>query len=75
MRYLPKTGNSVIIHWRNLKILATKIFKKKNDLNTKVMDKVYQFDIFFYKLRSRETFKQINVKVVIYTTETSKNLA
>ena len=39
------------------------------------MDKVYQFDVSFYKLRSRETFKQTNVKVVIYTTETSKNLA
>ena len=40
LRYLPKIGNSLIIHKRNLKILATKIFKIKNGLNTKFMDKV-----------------------------------
>ena len=36
---------SVTIRQRNLLLLATKIFKTKNDLNPKIMEEIFTFKI------------------------------
>ena len=38
---LLQNDNSAIIHQRNLRVLATEIFKAKNDLSTEIMKEVF----------------------------------
>ena len=46
--------NSVTIHQRNLKVLATEIFEAKNDLSPEIMKDVFQLKEPSYNLRSKE---------------------
>ena len=57
---------SVIIHHRNLQILATEIFNVKNGLAPKIMTEVYEIKEPHYNLRS--------VKLVILREKTSNLL-
>ena len=42
---LLSKDKSVTIHQRNLQLLATKIFKTKNELNLKIMEEIFTFKI------------------------------
>ena len=48
---LLSKGNSVTIHQRNLQLLATEIFKTKNELNPKVMEEIFIFRNLDYNLQ------------------------
>ena len=41
---------SVTIHQRNLQLLATEIFKTKNELNAKIMEEIFTFKNVGYNL-------------------------
>ena len=65
---------SVTIHQRNLQILATDIFKTKNELNPKIMEEIFTFKNVDYDLRNNTSLKIGNLKTVYYGTESLINL-
>ena len=65
---------SVTIHQRNLQLLATKIFKTKNELNPKIMEEIFTFKNVDYDLRNNTSLKIGNLKTVYYGTESLPNL-
>ena len=67
---LLKQNKSVSIHRRNLQILATEIFKTKNDLNTVIMEVIFSFKKLAYNFRNAGTLNRSNVSSVRYGTET-----
>ena len=48
---------SVTIHQRNLQLLATEIFKTKNELNPKIMEEIFTFKNADYDLRNNTSLK------------------
>ena len=56
-----KQNKSVLIHQRNLQILATEIFKTKNGLNRVIMEDVFNFKNLAYNFRNAETLNKSNV--------------
>ena len=70
-----KQNKSVSIHQRNLKILITKIFKKKNGLNPVVMKGVFKFKNLIYIFRNAETLNRNNMNSVKYGMETINSLS
>ena len=72
---LLQKDNSATIHQRNLQVLATEIFKAKNDLSTKIM-KVFELKEPSYSLRSKGNyFVRGNVKTIYYGIQSIKYLA
>ena len=71
---LLKQYKSVSIHQRNLQILATDIFKTKNDLNPVIMENIFKFKNLPYNFRNAETLIRSNVNSVKYGTETITSL-
>ena len=65
---------SVTIHQRNLQLLATEIFKTKNELNSKIMLEIFTFKNVDYDLRNNTSLKIGNLKTVYYGTESLTNL-
>ena len=67
-------GKSVTIHQRNLQLLATKIFKTKNELNLEIMEEIFTFRNVDYDLRNNTSLKIGNLKTVYCGTESLTNL-
>ena len=65
---LLSTDKSVTIHQKNLQLLATEIFKTKNELNPKLMEEIFTFKDVDYNLRNNTSLKIGNVKTVCYGT-------
>ena len=71
---LLSKDKSVTIHQRNLQLLATEIFKTKNELNPKIMEEIFTFKNVDYDLRNNTSLKIGNLKTVYYGTESLTNL-
>ena len=71
---LLSKDKSVTIHQRNLQLLATEIFKTKNELNPKIMEEIFTFKNVDYNLRNNTSLKIGNLKTVYYGTESLTNL-
>ena len=71
---LLSKDKSVTIHQRNLQLLATEIFKTKNELNPKFMAEILAFRNVDYDLRNNTSLKIANLKTVYYGTESLTNL-
>ena len=73
---LLQKDNSVTIHQRNLQVLATEIFKAKNDLSPEIMKEVFELKEPSYSLRSKGNyFVRGNVKTTHYGIQSIKYLA
>ena len=71
---LLSKDKSVTIHQRNLQLLATEIFKTKNEINPKIMEEIFTFKNVDYDLRNNTSLKIGNLKTVYYGTESLINL-
>ena len=71
---LLSIDKSVTIHQRNLQLLATEIFKTKNELNPKSMEEIFIFKNVDYDLRNNTSLKIGNLKTVYYGTKSLINL-
>ena len=71
---LLSKDKSETIYQRNVQLLATEIFKTKNELNPKIMEKIFTFKSMDYNLRNNTSLKIGNVKTVYYGTESLTNL-
>ena len=71
---LLSKDKSVTIHQRNLQLLATEIFKTKNELNPKIMEEIFTFKNVDYNLQNNTSLKIGNLKTVYYGTESLTNL-
>ena len=71
---LLSKDKSVTIHQRNLQLLATEIFKTKNELNPRVMEEILTFKDADYNLRNNSSLKISNLKTDYYGTESLTNL-
>ena len=71
---LLSQDKSVTIHQRNLQLLATEIFKTKNELNPKIMEEIFTFKNVDYDLRNNKSLKIGTLKTVYYGTESLSNL-
>ena len=54
-RELLELDNSATMHQRNLQVLATEIFKVKNNLTPKIMKQVFDFQEPYYNLLSENS--------------------
>ena len=66
---LLKKHKSVGIHQKNLQILATEIYKTKNDLGPKIMKDTFQFIQKPYNLRNDPELKRRRNRTVYFGTE------
>ena len=64
----------VTIHQRNLQLLATEIFKTKNELNPTIMEEIFTFKKVDCNLRNNTSLKIGNLETVSYGTESLTNL-
>ena len=62
---LLSKDKSVTIHQRNLKLLATEIFKTKNELNPKIMEELFTFKNVDYNLLNDTSLKIVHLKTVM----------
>ena len=67
---LLEIDNSFTIHERNLQLLATEIYKVKNNLSPNIMNRIFSEKVHTYNLRNNTHLKSWNVKTVKYGTET-----
>ena len=67
---LLKKNKSVSIHPGNLHLLATKIFKTRNDLNPVIREDVFNFKNLAYNFRNAEILNRSNDSSVKYGAET-----
>ena len=65
---LLSKDKSLTIHQINLQLLATEIFKTKNDLITIIMEEIFTFKNVGYNLRNNTSLKIGNLKIVYYGT-------
>ena len=73
---LLQKDNSVTIHQRNLQVLATEIFRAKNNLSPEIMKEVFELKEPSYNLRSKGNhFVRGNVKTTHYGIQSIKYLA
>ena len=61
---LLEKDNSVTIHVRNLRILATELYKTKEDLATPIMHEIFEERNIQYKLCSQNDFQLESMKRV-----------
>ena len=71
---LLSKDKSVTIHQRNLQLLATEIFKTKNEYNPKIMEEIFTFEDVDYNLRNNTSLKIAKLKSVYYGAESLINL-
>ena len=70
---LLQKDNSVAIHQRNLKVLATEIFRAKNDLSPEIIKKVFELKEPSYSLCLKGNyFVRGNVKTTHYGIQSIK---
>ena len=67
---LLERDNSFTIHERNLQLLATEIYKVKNNLSPNIMNRIFSKKVHTYNLRNNTHLNSWNVKTVKYGTET-----
>ena len=67
---LLEKDNSVTIHHRNLRKLATEMYKLKNNLSPKLLKSIISESNNPYDLRSENPFQTNNIRTVCYGTET-----
>ena len=70
---LDKDG-SVTVHHRNLRKLATEMYKIKNHLSPLPMQALFSEKFNSYNLRNKPSWKRDNVRTVKYGTETIRNM-
>ena len=68
-------GKSVKIHQKNLQILATEIYKVKNDLGPKIMADIFHFVEKSYNLRNNSIIQRQGNRAVYFGTESVSSLA
>ena len=61
--------NSIRVHHKNLQILATEIFKVRNELSLKIMEEIFEMRTLDYNLRNDTIFRNKNFKTVRYGQE------
>ena len=72
---LLELDNVVTIHQRNLQVLATEIFKVKNNLSPEIMKQVFDFQEPYYNLHSETSqFRRENIKTTHYDIQSVKIL-
>ena len=72
---LTKKGKSISIHQRHLQILATEIYKVRNDLGPQIMEDIFNFVQKPYNLSNDSTLQsQIN-STLYFGTESISSLA
>ena len=72
---LLKRDRSVSIHQKNLQILATEIYKTKNDLGPKIMKDTFHFIQKPYNLRNDPELQRQRNRTVYFGTESISSLA
>lgn len=72
---LLERDNSVSVHIKNLQILATEIYKFKNNTSPQIMEQLFQFNEYPYSFRREHSLRRANVKSVQYGTESTRALA
>ena len=72
---LLKKDKSVSIHQRNLQILATEIYKVRNDLGPEIMKDIFHFVQKPYNLRNDSTLQRQRKHTVYFGTENISYLA
>ena len=72
---LLKRDRSVSIHQKNLQILATEIYKAKNDLGPKIMKDTFHFVQKPYNLRNDAELKRRRNHTLYFGTESISSLA
>ena len=72
---LLKRDKSVSIHQKNLQILATEIYKTKNDLGPKIMKDTFHFIQKPYNLRNDPELQRRRNRTVYFGTESISSLA
>ena len=66
---LPRKGKSVSVHHRNIQVLATKMFKVKNNIAPGVMKELLRPKMSRYGLRSNNSFERRRGNSGRYDTE------
>ena len=72
---LLKKDKSVSIHQRNLQILATEIYKAKNDLGPEIMKDIFHSVQKPYNLRNDSTLQRQRNHTLYFGTESISSLA
>ena len=72
---LLKKDKSVSIHQKNLQILATEIYKTKNDLGPKIMKDTFHFIQKLYNLRNDPELQRGRNRTACFGTESISSLA
>ena len=67
---LLEKDNSVSIHYQNIQVLCTEIFKVKNNLSPEVMNKVFKFKKIEYNICRKATFESQNIRTEHFGIET-----
>ena len=71
---LISKDKSVTIHYSNLQLHATRIFKTKNELNPDIMEEIFWFKSVDYNLWNNRSLKVSNLKTVYCGVESLTNL-
>ena len=66
---------TVIIHQKNLQVLATLLYKIKNHLSPEILNEIFSFNNQPYYLRTKSDFQRENVSTVSYGTESLSFIA
>ena len=72
---LLKKDKSVSIHQRNLQILATEIYKTRNDLGSEIMKDIFHSVQKPYNLKNDSTLQSRRNRTVYFGTESISSLA
>ena len=72
---LLKKDKSVSIHQRNLQILATEIYKARNDLRPEIMKDIFHSVQKPYNLRNDSTLQRRRNRIAYFGTESISSLA
>ena len=70
---LPKLDNSVTIHYRNLQILSTGMYKAKNHISPLPMQELFTKQDIPYNLRNKRCWEVPRTRTVCDGTETIKS--
>ena len=66
--------NSVTVHTRNIQLLATEMYKVRNNISPDYIREIFPISNSAYNTRVPNTFKRPSVKTVAWGTETLRNL-
>ena len=62
------------IHYKNLQVLATEIFKAKLNISPGILKELFSFNVRNYYLRSQSTLKRIKTTSVYFGSKTLSSL-